>query len=41
MKALFISIVSAVGALVAASATAGCLYIFVDEPQMPKTMIEK
>lgn len=41
MKALFISIVSAVGALVAASATAGCLYIFIDEPQMPKAMIEK
>ena len=41
MKGLFIAIVSAVGALVAASASTGCLYIFVDEPQMPKTMIEK
>lgn len=41
MKALFVSIVSALGALVAASATSGCLMVFIDEPTMPKSMIEK
>lgn len=41
MKALFVSIVSALGALVAASATSGCLMVFIDEPKMPKSMIEK
>ncbi len=41
MKALFVSIISALGALVAATATQGCLYIFVDEPTMPKSMLEK
>ena len=41
MKAVLISIVSALGALVAASATSGCLWIFVDEPKMPKAMLNK
>ncbi len=41
MKALFVSIVSALGALVAASATSGCLIVFIDEPTMPKSMIER
>lgn len=41
MKAVLVSIVSALGALVAASATTGCLFIWVDEPSMPKSMIEK
>lgn len=41
MKSIVISIVSAIGALVAASATAGCLVVFIDEPSMPKTMIER
>ena len=41
MKAMLISIVSALGALVAASATSGCLIIWVDEPTMPKAMLEK
>ena len=41
MKAVLVSIVSALGALVAASATAGCLLVWVDEPSMPKSMIEK
>ena len=41
MKALFVSIVTALGALVAATATQGCLTIFVDEPVMPKSMLEK
>lgn len=41
MKAVLISIVSALGAAVAATATSGCLIVFVDEPTMPKAMIEK
>ncbi len=41
MKAILISIVSALGALVAASATSGCLWIFVDEPEIPKAMLNK
>ena len=41
MKAILVSIVSALGALVAASATQGCLYVWVDEPVMPKSMLEK
>lgn len=41
MKSIVISIVSAIGALVAASATAGCPVIWVDEPEMPKSMIER
>ena len=41
MKALLISIVSALGALFAASATTGCIMIWIDEPEMPKAMIEK
>lgn len=41
MKALFVSALSAIGALVAASATSGCILVWVDEPTMPKSMIEK
>ena len=41
MKALFVSIVTALGALVAATATQGCLWIYVDEPTLPKSMLEK
>ena len=41
MKALFVSIISVVGALVAASATSGCIMIWVDEPTMPKSMLER
>lgn len=41
MKAILVSIVSALGALVAASATTGCLFVWIDEPSMPKSMIEK
>ena len=40
MKALLISAISAIGALVAATATAGCAIIWVDEPVMPRSMIE-
>ncbi len=41
MKAVLISIVSTLGAAVAATATSGCIIVFVDEPVMPKSMIEK
>ena len=41
MKAVLISIVSALGAAVAATATSGCLFVFIDEPKTPKTLIEK
>ena len=41
MKALLVSIVSALGALVAASAVSGCVMIWVDEPQMPASMLER
>lgn len=41
MKSIFVSIVAALGALVAASASAGCLLVWVDEPTMPKSMIER
>ena len=41
MKALFISALAGIGALVASVATAGCLVIFIDEPVMPKSMLQK
>lgn len=41
MKALLISIVSALGALFAASATTGCILVWIDEPTMPKSMIQR
>lgn len=41
MKALFISALAGIGALVASVATAGCLVVFIDEPTMPKSMIER
>lgn len=41
MKALLVSIISALGALVATTATSGCLMVFIDEPKMPKSMIER
>ena len=41
MKAMLISIISALGAVVAATATQGCIAVFVDEPAMPKSMLEK
>lgn len=41
MKAVLISIVSALGAAVAATATSGCLIVWFDEPVMPKSMLEK
>ena len=41
MKAVLISIISTLGAAVAATMTSGCAIIFLDEPTMPKAMIEK
>lgn len=41
MKAVLISIVSALGAAVAATATSGCLLWWLDEPKMTKTMLNK
>lgn len=41
MKAAVISVLTALGAAVAATASSGCLFVFVDEPSMPKAMIER
>lgn len=41
MKAAIISVLTALGAAVAATASAGCLVVWVDEPVMPKSMIER
>ena len=41
MKALFVSVAAAVGAALAAIGTAGCFMIFIDEPKMPKCMLDK
>lgn len=41
MKALLISAISAIGALLAATATTGCAVVWIDEPTMPKSMLEK
>ena len=41
MKAMLISAITALGALVAATATSGCVFVFIDEPNMPKSMIER
>lgn len=41
MKSLIISMASALGALVAATATAGCILVWIDEPEAPKSLIEK
>ena len=41
MKALLVSAISALGALVAATATSGCIVVWIDEPKMPKSMLER
>lgn len=41
MKAAVISVLTALGAVVAATASAGCIVVWVDEPSMPKAMIER
>ena len=41
MKSFFVSMFAGLGALLAATATHGCPIVWVDEPEMPKCMIEK
>ena len=41
MKTIVVSVVAALGALLASASTAGCAFCFVDEPKMPKSMIER
>lgn len=41
MKAMLVSIITALGAAVAATATSGCAFVWIDEPKMPKSMLEK
>lgn len=41
MKAAVISVLTALGAAIAATASAGCLLVWIDEPSMPKAMIER
>lgn len=41
MKAMLVSIITALGAAVAAVSTTGCAIVFIDEPKMPKSMLEK
>ena len=36
-----IALLSALGSLVANIATSGCIFVWVDEPVTPKSMIEK
>ena len=38
---LFAKLAAGLGALVAATAAAGCIIIYVDEPEMPKSMLNK
>lgn len=38
---MLVSLISALGSLVATIATNGCILGWVDEPTMPKSMIEK
>jgi cyclic lactone autoinducer peptide len=37
---LFAKIAAALGALVAATAAAGCIIVYVDEPEMPESMLK-
>lgn len=41
MKSMIISIITALGAAIAAVATQGCFIVFVDEPEAPRSLIEK
>lgn len=38
---VLISLISALGSAVAATATNGCIAIFIDEPKMPESMLER
>lgn len=37
---LFATLAAAIGAFVAATASAGCVIVYVDEPEMPESMIK-
>lgn len=37
---LFATLAAALGALVAATATAGCVIVYIDEPEMPESMLK-
>ena len=41
MKKLLAMVLAGVGVLAAGAASAACLMIVVDEPEMPKAMIER
>ncbi len=41
MIAFLTSLVAAAGSALAAVSTTGCLLVFFDEPEMPKSMIER
>ena len=36
---LFASVAAFLGALVAATATTGCMIVFIDEPEMPESLL--
>ena len=37
---VFGTLLAALGAFVAATASAGCVIVFLDEPEMPETMLK-
>lgn len=41
MKSLFVSFASLLGVLFAQTTNVGCPIVLIDEPEMPKCMIEK
>ena len=41
MKKLLAMVLTGVGVLAAGAASAACLFLVLDEPKMPKSMIEK
>ena len=41
MKKLFAMLLSGVGILAAGAATTACIWLVLDEPEMPKEMIER
>lgn len=41
MKKLLAYFVAALGIMVSSSASMGCVLAFIDEPEMPKSMIER
>lgn len=41
MKAIIVSIIASLGAIIANTASAGCVWGWIDEPEMPKSMLER